>query len=84
MPNTSGFIKEGNTEPLKLKDMYITGFGLKPVSYTNKGMPQTDQDVIKALSGEDPKNGKYGLAYEELSHSENLYADDCHLSKLSV
>ena len=68
MPNNSGFIKEGNSKPLKYKDMSIKGFGLTPVSYTAKDkLPQCDQDVIRALAGANPENGEYGQAYEEMS-----------------
>ena len=67
MLNTSGYIKEGNSKPLKYKDMEIKGLGLTPVSYTTKDkLPQCDQDVIRALAGADPENGEYGLAYEEM------------------
>lgn len=62
--NLSGFIKEGGTKPLKYRDMAICGLGLDPVSWTEKGMPQADANVIRALAGKDPLNGKYGAAYE--------------------
>mmetsp|Transcript_27040 Transcript_27040/g.41182 ORF Transcript_27040/g.41182 Transcript_27040/m.41182 type:complete len:253 (-) Transcript_27040:1006-1764(-) len=63
--NTSGFIKEGGTRPLKYRQMPIRGFGLEPISYTKSGMPAADALVIKALAGDDPENGKYGKAYEQ-------------------
>ena len=64
--NLSGFIKEGSTKPLKYRDMYIKGFGLNPISYTEKGMPQADSNVIRELAGKDPEKGQYGLAYEQM------------------
>lgn len=49
----------------KYRQMAITGLGLEPVSYTDSGMPQADANVIRALAGKDPQNGKFGLAYEQ-------------------
>ncbi len=46
--------------------MKIKGLGLQPISWTEKGMPQTDAIVIRALAGKDPQNGKFGLAYEQM------------------
>lgn len=46
--------------------MEIKGFGLRPVSFTEKGLPQCDSNVIRALAGPDARNGKYGQAYQEL------------------
>ena len=63
--NNSGFMRPGDKKPLKFRDMQIRGFGLKPISYTEKGSPQADAIVIRALAGKDPENGKYGLAYEQ-------------------
>ena len=62
--NKSGKINEGATKPLRYRDMVLKGFGLDPISYTEKGVPQADANVIRALAGKDPINGKYGLAYE--------------------
>ena len=44
--------------------MKIKGLGLQPISWTEKGMPQTDAIVIRALAGKDPQKEKFGLAYE--------------------
>ena len=57
-------MKEGATKPLKYRDMAISGLGLKPVSWTEKGMPQADANVIRTLAGKDPLNGQFGAAYE--------------------
>lgn len=46
--------------------MPIRGFGLTPISFTEKGMPKCDAVVIKELAGKDPVKGKFGKAYEEL------------------
>ena len=51
-------------KPLKYRDMAIKGFGLEPISWTEKGVPQADANVIRALAGKDPSSGKFGLAYE--------------------
>ena len=58
-------MRPGDKKPLKYRDMFIKGFGLKPINYTEKGSPQADSNVIRALAGNDPENGKYGLAYEQ-------------------
>ena len=34
--------------------MKIMGLGLQPISWTEKGMPQADAIVIRALAGKDP------------------------------
>lgn len=62
--NTAGYIREGKTEPLKMRDMTIKGLGLPPVSFTTGGLPQADTPVIKKLAGNNPAKGKYGEAYE--------------------
>lgn len=62
--NESGFIKEGNSKPLKFRDMIITGMGLAPLSFTAGGMAQVDAIVVRKLAGKDPSKGQYGLAYE--------------------
>jgi DNA polymerase-1 len=62
--NTTGFIREGKTEPLKMRDMQIKGLGIPPVSFTTGGLPQADSPVIKKLAGNNPNKGQYGVAYE--------------------
>ena len=62
--NNSGYIREGKDKPLKYRDMAIRGFGLKPISWTEKGVPQADANVIRELAGKDPANEKYGKAYQ--------------------
>lgn len=52
--NESGYIKEGNTKPLKHRDMSIVGMGIRPESFTAGGMAQADAIVIKKLAGKDP------------------------------
>lgn len=64
--NNSGFIKEGGKAPLRYRDMAIRGFGLEPISYTEKGMPQADANVIRKLAGKDPANGDFGEAYRQM------------------
>jgi hypothetical protein len=34
--------------------MKIKGLGLEPISWTEKGLPQTDSIVIRALAGKNP------------------------------
>ena len=51
--------------------MQIKGLGLKPVSYTESGLPQADSHVIRALAGNDPENEKFGLAYEQMVNQGN-------------
>lgn len=55
--NISGYIKPGKSVPLRAKDMALEGLGLIPISYTDKGSPQADAIVIRALAGKDPVNG---------------------------
>ena len=64
--NVSGFIKEGGKAPLKFRDMEIRGFGLEPISWTEKGAPQADANVIRELAGQEPVNGKFGKAYDQM------------------
>ena len=37
--NESGYIKDGAKNALKYRQMKIKGFGLKPISWTDKGSP---------------------------------------------
>lgn len=62
--NTMGYIREGKTEPLKMRDMKIKGLGIPPVSFTTGGLPQADTPVIKTLAGKNPTKGQYGVAYD--------------------
>ena len=50
----SSYIKEGNTKPLRHRDMTIVGMGLRPKSFTANGMAQADAIVIRKLAGKDP------------------------------
>jgi DNA polymerase-1 len=52
----------------RLTHLTVTGLGLEPVGRTVTGMPSVDAKALKMLAG-DPKNGKYGKAYE---HFVNL------------
>lgn len=47
--------------------MAIKGHGLTPITYTEKGVPQADSNVIRILAGKDPQNGEFGQAYEEMA-----------------
>lgn len=59
--NLSGEIKPGRTEPLKYRNMLISGFGIPAIKYTPSGLPSADADVIKRVAG-DPHNGNFGTA----------------------
>ena len=52
--NNSGYIRPGSTKALKYRDMEIKGHGLTPITYTDKGVPQADSNVIRVLAGKDP------------------------------
>ena len=52
--NKSGWAAPGDNKVRKYRDMAIRGMGLKPISYTEKGMPQADANVIRQLAGKDP------------------------------
>jgi DNA polymerase-1 len=62
--NNSGWVEPGKDRPLKYRQMKIKGFGLMPISYTEGGLPQADNIVIRTLAGKNPSQGKYGTAYE--------------------
>jgi DNA polymerase I len=64
--NHSGFIKPGNKAALRYRDMEIRGFGLEPITFTEKGMPQADANVIRKLAGKNPSEGEYGDAYTQM------------------
>lgn len=53
----------GKTKALKQCDMEIRGLGLPVVDYTDSGLPKADTLTMKTLAG-DPKNKKYGYAYD--------------------
>ena len=55
--NESGYIKEGNTKPLRYRDMTIVGMGLTPLTFTAGGMAQVDAVVVRKLAGKDPSKG---------------------------
>ena len=42
------------------------GAGLEPISFTEKGMPQADANVIRRLAGKDPENGEFGEAFRQM------------------
>ena len=46
--------------------MTLRGFGLEPISWADKGLPQADANVIRELAGKDPINGEYGKAYDQM------------------
>lgn len=52
--NDSGYIRPGSTKALKYRDMSIKGHGLTPITYTEKGAPQADSNVIRVLAGNNP------------------------------
>ena len=66
--NTEGMIEPGKRKALKHRKITITGLGIPPVSYTDKGLPQCNAATIKALAGkidgEDVDKSRWGLAYE--------------------
>ena len=66
--NVEGIIEPGKKKPLKHRKITITGLGIPPVSYTDKGLPQCNAATIKALAGqidgEDVSKSRWGLAYE--------------------
>ena len=55
VPNEKGRI-------LKKRELTITGLGLTPLSFTEKGVPQIDNITVKAMLKLE-KNGKYLLLY---------------------
>ena len=58
-------MKPGDKKALKYRDMKLKGLGLQPVSWTEKGSPQTDGNVIKVLAGRNPEKGEFGQAYDD-------------------
>lgn len=50
--------------------MNIKGLGIPPVELTPTGLPSVDAGSLKQLAGE-PKNGKYGLAYDHFAAQGN-------------
>jgi len=55
--NNSGWIEPGKERALKFRMMKIIGFGLTPISFTESGMPQADNIVIRTLAGKNPSKG---------------------------
>ena len=68
MENIEGIIEPGKKKPLKNRKITITGLGIPPVSYTDRGLPQCNAATIRTLAGEidleDESKSHWGSAYE--------------------